>query len=395
MYQGSPPTRARGAARRLALTTAAMLALVVSGCSSDAEPDGVAPTKSAPGSAAFPAEEALAHAYEGVMGAPPEAPVNPIDGLDAWIVSVGEASPTGAIHTAALTAAMDTLGWRSNVCDGQLNPGGWSTCIRQAIATSPDVIFTHGIDCASVAEAYQEARNANIAIMGSGGVDCDLTGGEPLWTTHRVLMPEWEDERGYYDAIGALAADWVIGQTDGAAKVLLLDFIDPAWGPWMRDGFLERIAECDGCEVTETVEIANADMGPALVTKFESVFLANPEVNSVFMPLSAWASMGIGQSIIASGRSADIHAIAGFGDSSALDAIRGDLGLDALVGVPHEWTAWGAVDTMLRALQGEEAQPIGAGIQIIDKDHNMPESGGFTAGVDHEAAYSALWGVAD
>ncbi|WP_138757217.1 sugar ABC transporter substrate-binding protein [Modestobacter altitudinis] len=378
---------------------ALVFAILLSACSSPSEVASGSGSSSAASSASgAPAsgasQQALDTAYEGEIGTPPSTPTTPPAGVDLWVVSCGEQVPGCAVPTAAAREAGETVGWTVNVCDGQLNPNGWGTCVRQAISAGAKVIIPIGIDCPSVQQPFQEAKDAGITVVGGGGVDCDAAGGQALWASNRIEL-DGVAPQDYYELMGQLAADWLIGKTDGTAQVVQLNFTDAVWGKWMATGFSDEIATCDGCAIAATLDYSNQDVGSGtLPQKFSTALLQAPDANAVFFPVGGIVNVGLAQAVVASGRSADLQVVSGLGGGPNLDLIRNDGGLDATVAIPAEWGAWGSVDTAIRALNGEEPQPQGSGVQVVDADHNMPETGQpFTGEVDYQAAYEKAWGV--
>jgi ribose transport system substrate-binding protein len=375
---------------------ALVFALALSACSSPSEvaSGSGASEGSASASAGGGSADALQVAYEGQIGTPPTAATTPKEGVNLWVISCGEQVPGCSVPTAAAKEAAEAAGWEANVCDGQLNPNGWGTCVRQAVSAGADVVIPIGIDCPAVQQPFQEAKDAGVTVVGGGGVDCDAAGGQPLWASERLEL-EGVDAQAFNELQGKLAADWLIGQTDGQAKVLQLVFTDPVWGPWLSQGFEDELATCEECEIVGTLEYSNQDVGSGqLPQKFSTALLQAPDVNSVYFPVGGVVNVGLAQAVVASGKSADLNVISTLGGGPNIDLIRNDGGLDAAVAIPAEWGAWGSVDTAIRALNGEEPQPQGSGVQVVDADENLPAAGEpFTGGVDYEAAYREAWGL--
>ncbi len=385
--------------RRLGAVAAIVSAVVLSACSSPSEVESDSSSASSAsggdgGSVSSGSQELLDVAYEGRLGMPPTTATTPPEDVELWVVSCGEQVPSCAAPVAGAVEAAEAVGWTVDVCDGQLNPNGWGTCVRQAVSAGADVIIPIGIDCPAVQQPFQEARDAGVTVVGGGGADCDAVGGEALWASERLQL-EGVSVQDMYVLQGKLAADWVIGRTDGQAKVLHLVFTDPLWGPWLAQGFADEMATCDGCEIVSTLEYSNQDVGSGtLPQKFSTALLQAADVNAVFVPVSGVLNAGLGQAVVASGRSADLDVIAALPVTPSYDVIRSDGGLDAVVGYPIEWGGWGSVDTAIRVLNGEEPEVQGDGFQVVDAENNLPEAGEpFTGGVDYQAAYREAWGI--
>jgi hypothetical protein len=52
---------------------------------------------------------------------------------------------------------------------------------------------------------------------------------------------------------------------------------------------------------------------------------------------------------------------------------------------------WGAVDAIVRLFAGAPTVAIGDAMQVVDVDHNMPETGKYTGGVSAREKYTSLW----
>jgi ribose transport system substrate-binding protein len=340
-------------------------------------------------------QAALDAAYEGVVGTPPtEAASAPADGGTVWVVSCGQSVPTCATPSQGAADAAEAAGFAASVCDGKLNPQGWSDCIRQGIAAKAVGIIVIGQDCASFQAALQEAKDAGVPTIGAGGNDCDVVGGPNLFSAVVQNLPD-TTQQDWWAQIGKLQADWIIGKTDGKASVLSLKFTDSIWGGWVQDGFETELKTCSGCSIASTLELSNQDLvSGALAQKVSTALLKTPQANSVNLPIDGWMFAGLSQAIQSSGRSDTLNVIGAFGEPGNLDLIRENGGEDATVGYALSWTAWSGVDALIRVLDGAEPQPAGVGLQTIDADNNMPEAGqpfSYSPSIDYAAAYTKLW----
>jgi ribose transport system substrate-binding protein len=379
-----------------ALTLITALGLTACGSSSGGgSGSGASASGGASGGDSGSSSQALQAAYKGVMETPPTQASKPKSGVNAWVVSCGQAVPSCATPTAAVQAAAQAAGWSVKVCDGQLNPDGWGSCIRQAVSAKATVVFPVGIDCAAVQQPFTEAKAAGVQIVGAGGSDCTETGGQSLMATERIELQDYATVKDFFTLEGKLAADWIIGKTDGKGQVLETIFTDPVWGPWLSAGFEKEMATCSGCKVVNKLQLANNDFVSGTATqKFSTALLQATTADSVFVSVGGWMPQGFAQAINSSGRKAQLNVISGFGDKTNMDIIRNNGGQNAIVGYPSEWGGWGSVDEAIRILNGEKPVVEGDGLQVVDKDHALPASGkDFTGGVDWVTAYKKAWGV--
>jgi ribose transport system substrate-binding protein len=337
------------------------------------------------------ASKALANSYKGVGTSLTLDPISNIpSNVNAYVISCGEAIAGCSVPTAAVKAAAGKLGWKATVADGKLNPEGFGTAIRQAIAGGAKVIIPVGIDCSFAAAAFQEAAAAGIKIVGGGGVDdCSPA----VWTS----QVKWLD--GYtpvteWNKFGAIQADYAFGKQNGKVKAVVINFTGAAFGPWLTDGFKAEIAKLGAKDaVVQTVDVSNAEaVDGSFVQKITTALLNHPEVNTLIVPNDNLIEGGLGAAIVQSGN-ANLLVVSRGGDAAVIDMIRGGgQGVNATVGYAVDWLGWGAVDTAARALAGQDAAWIGNSAQLIDAKHNLPASGSYQGALDYQKVFLHAWG---
>src|SRR5205814_4977041 len=232
--------------------------------------------------------------------------------------------------------------------------------------------------------------------IAAGGNDCDITGGKKLFTSVVQSVPNLTAQQ-WWEKLGALQADWVIGKTNGQARVLSLQFTDAIWGPWIQQGFTTELKTSSGCAVLDTLKVGNADVADGkLPQMFSTALLKGTAANAVNVPLDGWFFAGLSQAVQSSGRAAKLAVIGAFGEPGNLDLIRKGTGEDASVGFSAPWIGWAGVDSLLRVLAKQPVQPAGAGLQVIDASTNLPAAGqpfSYHPAVDYPSAYKKVWGV--
>lgn len=379
--------------RKFAMAAAiAALALTVSACStgsdsgSPAEPTETADTSSL----SAEAQAALDAAYEGIGSTLEELePTTPEDGLNFYVMSCGESNATCAAPAAAMVDAAEAAGWTGTIVDGKLNPEGFATAIRQAVAGGADVLVPVGISCSAAAAAFGEAKAAGITIVGGGGLDdCD----PKIWDSERLWLEDPPVPSPFH-AIGMLQADYTFGKNNGDAKAVVVNMTSNPWGGLVTEAYTQRLEELGG-EVLEVVDISDPESADgSFIQKITSALLANPEVNSLVMPTDGYLVNGLAAAIAQAGLAEQIVSVGGFGSEAAIDMIRsGQPGITATVGQAQIWEAWGSIDTAIRVRDGQEPAYIGQSLQVVDADHNMPESGPYDGSIDWKSKFLAAWG---
>lgn len=378
--------------RRAAAGLAAVLlgAATVSACSSDAGSD----KSSGPDLSTLSDEgqQRLEALYDGI-GTPPaaEGPA-PQAGKEVWFITAGMAVESVAIGAQGFEEAADALGWKATVVDGKFEPNRWLTGIEQAVAAGADGIVLYTIDCASVKNGLDAAKNAGIPVVGIESQDCDPS-------LMSVVPYADGDFAEWGKALGSDMALWLAASADDKATFIELHETDIEITRAASTGFNETMAsECPDCEVVE-VEFTATDIGPALQQKVEQALLKNPEAVGMAVPYDDLLVAGVSSAIVSSGRAAKMKVISVGGTTPALDIMRQGRGLDADLVIDTRWEGFAAADWMNRLLNGEtptvEDAPSGIGHQLVETDRGLPEEGKVPASVDFAAIYEESWGAGE
>ncbi|MDF2052231.1 substrate-binding domain-containing protein [Arthrobacter sp. Cr_A7] len=326
---------------------------------------------------------------------PSEAPT-PVKDANIWIVSCGQMSAGCAGISAGAQEAASSLGWEANLCDGKLDPGAMSACVRSAITAGADSVVLAGIDCQAIQQPLLEARTAGVETVGVLAFDCDSSGGEPLFSASTKFTTQYPTLKEWADASGRARADWVIDATSGNAKAITLFALSSTITTVQNDAFVKRIQECSSCSVSEGVALSDGDLGGGQVrAKFESALLKSPEANAVATPADTFFLLGLETAITGSGKSDSLHTIGGEGNGQNLDFIAKNQGEDATLAVANGWLGYAAVDTAIRVLAGQPGVTQGIGFQLVDKDNvaDVTLAGHYNPPVDYIAAYRKAWGL--
>jgi ribose transport system substrate-binding protein len=378
-----------------AAAVAVGLSLMLAGCGSSgstAKASGAAGAGSSSAGASGGYDALLQKAFDGEFGPLPSSTPKAPAGVSVWIVSCGQQAPACASAAGAAQQAASSLGWKATVCDGKLNPIGWGTCIRQGTAAHVKVIIPIAVDCPTVTDPLKEAARAGITTIAAGGLDCAAVGGPKVYTSGVQLLPNTSVLQ-WYEGIGRLAADWVIGQSKGKADVLELNFTDAIWGPAMSKGFETELQTCGGCKIARKLDLGNQDVvGGTLRSKFSTALLQLPSVNTVWVPIDVWMVLGLSQAIASSGRASSLKVIGALGDASNMDLIRAGTE-SASVEYDSIHYGYAGIDETIRVLDGQPTVPEGVGYQVVDKTHNLPGNGLYVEDRDIVNTYKKLWNV--
>jgi ribose transport system substrate-binding protein len=247
-----------------------------------------------------------------------------------------------------------------------------------------------------VRSALEEARSAHVAIVANDALDCDVpeVGGRPLFDASTGFGPDFAGYGGWVRAWAADKAAYLIAETNGQARVVNIHQSDALVLDYVNDGFAGALGHCGGCSIVGEVEISSADvLSGQLTEKVVSALQRAPDANALHVPYDALMLLGVESAVQQAGRD-DLVVVAGEGFHANLDLIRAGRTQTAAIAYEPEWGGWGAIDALVRTLAGEPDVPdSGLGWRLVDRDANLPVSGGYRSPIDFRAAFRAAWGV--
>jgi ribose transport system substrate-binding protein len=370
--------------RLLALgATLSVSALLLSACATggSSEPS-TGPSGESP-------EAALAAAYAGVSSEQSLLAVDfPTEVQNVAIISCPLSIPSCAASAAAVNDAVILAGWWPMVIDGG-GPSGVGQAIRIAIAQAATVIVTIDANCKGLEVPYDEAALAEVPVVGLGGEDnCNPKrfASTTRWTAEHAVGKR-------QTVVGTLQADYVFGKTTGEVKALVLNVADDATTTKISDGFTARLTKLGAGEAVQKLALTTAEISDKSFTKKVVDAAISSGANAIIVPEDDWLTTGgLAAAIASAPETSDLLVIGHGGTAAALDIIRsGGAGLTATVGQAFDWMGWGAVDAIVRLYAGAPPVFIGDAMQVVDIDHNMPETGKYTGGIDAQEKYSKLW----
>lgn len=376
------------------------LLLALGACGSDSEE--ATSSSSSRGDAAAElaaAEERIAELRESNTDLPTE-PTEPQPGKSVWAISCGNISSNCSGIADNVAEAGDLMGWDVKTFDGKLDAATQAAGIRQAVAADADAIVLVNIDCQAVKAPLQEADDAGVIVYANTALDCgDTQEGEPNLFDGQVI---YQDDLSYKDWLAELygtgMAELMIAGTEGEAKVVMWNEEDIANVKILTAAFVERMEQCETCEIVAKVDIVGADLAnPDTVSqKIQAVMARTPDANGFFFPFDQALDLGGAAGLAATGRVDDLYITGGQGLNTAIDRMREGTGQNAFIGEVVPWIGYASVDGLNRIFAGQEQ--IGTGIGVYPTtDENLPDdidSYQSPPGVDWKANYLSLWGVA-
>jgi ribose transport system substrate-binding protein len=313
--------------------------------------------------------------------APPSYDISVHAGKEIWMIlcclNPFTDQATIGFETAAAAAGMTAVRW-----DGKFAVNEWDKGIREAIARGADGLALYSIDPDTVSQAIKAATEAGIPIVEI------LVEDDPTPLSEGIY-----GRSGYANYDGSLrSADYAIVQTNGTAKVLLLN--DPKfkalqvrYDAWVSE--FRRL--CPGCELI--TEIYDVTQSPSILSTVTNALQRNPDFDYIFVTHDGAVPL-INEALVAVGQMGEVGIISGDNVDSNLDLIRRDDGSqEADFGPAPEWIGWATVDQLGRAMSGLEPVKGHIPIRFVTKD-NLPENNAeLFEGVDFESGYLEAWGL--
>jgi ribose transport system substrate-binding protein len=319
---------------------------------------------------------------------PTESPTPPT-GKKVTLVSCGQAISSCANSIGGAKEAADALGWKATIVDTKGDPATAQTGIRQAIASGTDGIYVYFLDCQYIRGALQDAKDAGVPVVTAEGYDCSQSDpGSPTLFTYNIHYNDNEDYIEHANGWGRSIGNYAIAAHDGKSNAIVFGDDTLLANKASFNGIEEAYADCDACTL-EVVKFPLSAFGTSLQRIAEQELLKNPDVDSVLTTYEA-VSLEVYPAVRASGK--DILTFYGEGGEAGMDLLR-ENGNGFVSGWTVDWEGWAAMDALNRIFNGEDPVHTGQGIQLVDSDHNMTESGPFQSPIDFQSMYKQAWGV--
>ena len=367
---------------------AAALLVMVAACGSSG-------TKSSPTTAAQGGNSSSAPTLAQLAGATQKLPslpnVTPPSGKSVWVISCGQAATGCALATGQVQAVLQSpLNWKVTVFDGKLTPTGYSAGINQALVAHADAIVLIAIDCDLVKPALQEAKTAGVPVIDSDGYDCTdpSQGGGPSLVINSDIGGS---PTAGAEADGKALADYAAAQSNGTGQFIV---------PTQPDFHVEVVElaafenefkqVCSGCKIAAEVPIISADLASGAATsKFSSALLQHPSATYVAALLDPQLTY-VTDALRTSGKHLPVLTVGG--SAADLQLVKNGT-IQGLMASDLDLGAWITADTVVRTLAKASLvkyqSPV---LTLVDKNRNLPQSGGYTVPVDYKFAYTKAWG---
>ncbi len=334
----------------------------------------------------------------GTYESPPTTAPKPEPGKNIWLISCGQAFVACVGPMNAAEDAVEALGWNSTLFDTKGDTTTATTGIQRAIADGADGIYAFYLDCRYMKAGLEQAEEAGIPVVAGQSADCsDTDPDEPSLFDYvstytggingpfpgkQAPFGEWVQDWGKSMAL------WAVAEFDGEANALIYQDNYGYGSVQVAKGAKEALDECSGCSSEIEVFPVELLQGNGMKQRVQQDLLKNPDVNVIIPTYDAITVAGMAEAAAASGR--DVKVVLGEGTSTGMDLIRnGEAAVGS--GMALEWDSYAALDALNRIFHGEKPVPTGVGLQLFDKERNMPAEGPYQTPFDYASIYEKAW----
>lgn len=385
----------RPSRRWVALVAAATLAATLSGCGSTAPGStpgagSKAQAATGPDSAQSVVNRLLQPVPSYSLPAERLSGVSTLAGKTIYYIPITQQAPAFAVTGAALRSALDTVGLKLQICNGNANPSQISACVGQATGANAAAIVLDAIPYALASNALDAARAKKIPV---------LTTNQVPDTAHPADQTLGYIEGGGHAMLKALA-DWITVDSGGTAKVVLNQATDsPSSISYAEDAQQRLAQQCPGCSMAmNKISTSNFSLIPSATS---SAILRTPGVGYVVSEFEVYLQPTLG-GVQQSGR---ISSVRGGTTAATLGGLRMLSAKNFLfvdVGKSLTFNGWVDADAVLRLLLGKSLPEYDIPVRLFTRDNVAtlsltPEaeaSGEWYGPTDFAAEFKGLWGLA-
>jgi ribose transport system substrate-binding protein len=380
---------ARRARALVAMGAIALTAVALAGCETAAEP--TTPDETTGG------EELTGLAAEvDALTKPLDAypmPTEAIDGASAlegktvYYIPITQQSPQFAVTGAAITEALDALGAKVQICNGNATPTEVSACINQATQASAAAIVTDAVPYGLAANALDAAQAAGIPVIISNQIADDA---HPESETLQFIETPGGDQQ-------VAIAKWIALDSDGEANVLINQSTDgKSQIAYVAQAQEEFAKSCPDCTITiNEVSSANFSLIPSSTS---SALLKDPNVSYVVSQFAQYL-----QPTQTGAQQAASTAKGATGSSTigALQQLASDNWLYAATAQAAAFQGWVDADAAARMILGVEVPEYTIPIRLFTRDsiadvdvsEEAEASGEWFGPTTFTDDFKKLWGV--
>ncbi|MHA3703950.1 sugar ABC transporter substrate-binding protein [Jatrophihabitans sp. YIM 134969] len=384
-----------GAARRaLALTVVGIATAALTACAGSSDGGAAADTSFGPTAAS--AADGVAEAKKIVeqYSAPPtwQGPdatvdVSGLQGKKVVYISVSNGIPVLKYWSETVKQLVKSVaGIDLTIVDAKGSVDEANKGFQQAIAEKADAVVLVAFSTSLFAGQISQAKAAGIKVItAQSGVPGKVDGGQAAEVSFD------------YVKVGQLIGDWVVADSDGKAKALIVTSDDvPASQPQAQATKSEIERLCPDCDVKiQDVQIAQWET--SIPTLFRTTIASDPTRTYILPLYDGQALPGLGA--IRTAGAGDKVSVGAFNATPGIVEQLKDpaSGLKLDVGGQNEWWAYACSDTIMRVLAGSDPiENYNVGLRIFDTQNADLISGSdeftwYGDAADYKAEFTKLW----
>lgn len=374
----------------VAISTAVLLAACGSSETTPATgPGGSAGSSGSASSGVVEAKQILADSSKPPTWQGPNDPVkvSGLSGKRVVYISVSNSIPVLKYWSDTLASLVkDVAGIQLDVVDAKGSVDEANKGFQQAIATNADAVVLQAFSTDLFKTQIQQATAAGIKVItANSGVPGKVDGGQDAEVTFD------------YVKVGQLIAAWMVADSNGTGKALLVTSDDvPASQPQAQGTVAEVKRLCPNCDV-QVKDVQIPQWEASIPTLFQTTINTDPE-RTYLLPIYDGQALGGLGAIRTAGAGARVKV----GTFNATPGIVEQLkdpssGLKLDVGGQNEWWAYACADTIFRVLTG--TKPIdnyNIGLRTFDTSNSDLIQGEdqfnwYGDAADYKAKFNALW----
>lgn len=313
--------------------------------------------------------------------------VSDLSGKRVVYISVSNSIPVLKYWSDTLAGVVKNVaGIQFDVVDAKGSVDEANKGFQQAIATKADVVVLQAFSADLFTAQIQQAKAAGIKVItANSGVPGKVDGGQDAEVTFD------------YVKVGQLIADWMIADSKGSGKALLVTSDDvPASQPQAQGTLAEVKRLCPSCDVQKK-DVQIPQWEASIPTLFQTTINTDP-TRTYLLPIYDGQALGGLGAIRTAGAGSRVKV----GTFNATPGIVEQLkdassGLKLDVGGQNEWWAYACADTIFRVITG--TKPIdnyNVGLRIFDTSNSdliqgKDEFSWYGDAADYKAEFAKLW----
>ncbi len=281
-------------------------------------------------------------------------------------------------------AAAKQLGWRVKTIVVN-DPTGYDQAVQTAITSGADGIALTGVDQALIAGGLEMAKKKNIPVVSIYQYN---KGGEYGVATD--VHPDGE-------LIGKLLADSAIVNNHGTVRALFLKDAEFSLPVTVLGAVEKELAACKACMISfaDPINFTASTVGTTLPNRVVAALRRDPKINSLFIGFDPPAAL-IVPALDAAGFRGKVTMYSQLGNAGPLALVRDNNIFVADATSSEEWGGWGAVDEIVRLLDGKPIVEENIPVRLLTSDNpkDLPPAGEVWVGAESgfREHYLHLWG---